>query len=65
MSTICFWNNLLHCVKTLGAFSVGVNACTGMSCLFRKDLIENAGGLAPLGQYLSEDYILSRTISQA
>ena len=51
--------------STLGAFSVGVNACTGMSCLFRKDLIENAGGLAPLGQYLSEDYILSRTISQA
>ncbi|XP_063397093.1 ceramide glucosyltransferase-like [Mytilus trossulus] len=51
--------------STLGGFATGINACTGMSCLFRREPVDKAGGLAPLGQYLSEDYILNHTITQA
>lgn len=50
--------------STLGAFATGINACTGMSCLFRREPVDKAGGLAPLGQYLSEDYVLNHTITQ-
>lgn len=46
----------------LSANSVGINCSTGMSCLFRKDILEKSGGLAPLGKYLAEDYFISENI---
>lgn len=50
--------------NALSANSVGINCSTGMSCLFRKDLIEDAGGLAQFGKYLAEDYFISKVISE-
>jgi len=34
-----------------------------MSCLFRKDVLEDAGGFAYLGKYLAEDYYLAKLFS--
>ncbi len=42
----------------------GVNCMTGMSCLFRKHVLDEAGGLANLGQYLAEDFYLGQAFHQ-
>lgn len=49
-----------HSKIYLLADMVGVNCMTGMSCLFRKHVVESAGGLKSLAPYLAEDYYLSQ-----
>ena len=44
----------------LAADCLGVNCMTGMSCLFRKAVLNEAGGLESLGTYLAEDYYLAQ-----
>lgn len=39
---------------------LGINCITGMSCLFRRSVLDEAGGLKALGQYLAEDYYLGK-----
>lgn len=38
----------------------GFNCTTGMSCLFLKSVVDEAGGLRLLGQYLAEDFFLAQ-----
>ncbi|KAL5017585.1 hypothetical protein ScPMuIL_007174 [Solemya velum] len=49
-----------HAKMYLVSDCLGINCCTGMSCLIRKDVLEKAGGLRQFGQYLAEDYFLSQ-----
>jgi ceramide glucosyltransferase len=44
----------------LSADLLGINCVTGMSCLFRKDILEDAGGFSYLGKFLAEDYYLGK-----
>lgn len=46
----------------LTANFLGINCASGMSTLFRKDIIEEAGGLAHFGKYLAEDYMLAQAV---
>jgi ceramide glucosyltransferase len=36
-----------------------INCATGMSCLMRKNIIDEAGGLKHFAQYLAEDFFLA------
>ena len=49
-----------HAKMYLNADFLGINCVTGMSCLFRKNIVEEAGGLRALGEYLAEDYYLGQ-----
>lgn len=49
-----------HAKMYLSADLFGINCVTGMSCLFRKDILEGAGGFTYLGKYLAEDYYLGK-----
>lgn len=51
-----------HAKMYLTANVLGINCASGMSTMFRKDLIEDAGGLAHFGKYLAEDYFLAQTV---
>ncbi|ESO97458.1 hypothetical protein LOTGIDRAFT_214304 [Lottia gigantea] len=46
----------------LSANAVGVNCSTGMSMIFKKDVLEVAGGLQEFGKYLAEDYFIAQAI---
>lgn len=39
---------------------LGINSTTGMSCLFRKDVMDEHGGLKEFGVYLAEDYFIAQ-----
>jgi ceramide glucosyltransferase len=39
---------------------VGINCVTGMSCLMRKSVIDQLGGLQKFGNYIAEDYFLAK-----
>ena len=49
-----------HSKMYLLADMIGINCMTGMSCLFRKHVVDAAGGLKALAPYLAEDYYLSQ-----
>lgn len=49
-----------HAKMYLSADLLGINCVTGMSCLFRKDVLEDAGGFVYLGKFLAEDYYLGK-----
>ncbi|XP_046356915.1 ceramide glucosyltransferase-like [Haliotis cracherodii] len=49
-----------HAKMYLCANGLGINCTTGMSCLFRKEVLEEAGGMNHLGQYLAEDYMMAQ-----
>ena len=44
----------------LSANFIGINCTTGMSCLFIKNVIDEAGGLKNVGSFLGEDYQLAQ-----
>ncbi|XP_025102977.1 ceramide glucosyltransferase-like [Pomacea canaliculata] len=50
--------------STLNAAAMGFTCATGMSCLFRRDVLDQAGGLAPYGKYLAEDYFMAKAIRE-
>ncbi|KAK3091111.1 hypothetical protein FSP39_017199 [Pinctada imbricata] len=50
-----------HAKMYLTANFYGINCATGMSCLMRKNVIEEEGGLQHFAQYLAEDYFLAET----
>lgn len=49
-----------HAKMYLNADLLGINCVTGMSCLFRRSVVEEAGGFAYLGRFLAEDYYLGK-----
>ncbi|KAJ8306131.1 hypothetical protein KUTeg_016676 [Tegillarca granosa] len=49
-----------HAKMYVCANVIGINCATGMSCLMRKPVIEEAGGLIKFTQYLAEDYFLAQ-----
>ncbi|PAA81268.1 hypothetical protein BOX15_Mlig000241g1 [Macrostomum lignano] len=52
-----------HAKVYITANLVGINCTTGMSCLFRKSILDPLpGGLAYFGRYLAEDFFLSQYV---
>jgi len=51
-----------HGKMYLTANFLGINCASGMSTMFRKEIIEDAGGLAEFGKYLAEDYLLAQAV---
>lgn len=41
----------------------GFKCVTGMSCLMRKDVLDQAGGLIAFAQYIAEDYFMAKAIA--
>ncbi|XP_034145930.1 LOW QUALITY PROTEIN: ceramide glucosyltransferase [Esox lucius] len=41
----------------------GIKCVTGMSCLMRKDVLDQAGGLIAFAQYIAEDYFMAKAIA--
>ncbi|KAH8309383.1 ceramide glucosyltransferase [Drosophila kikkawai] len=48
----------------LSADVLGINCHTGMSCLLRKAVIDQLGGLRAFGCYLAEDFFIARDITR-
>lgn len=46
----------------MSANLVGQNCLTGMSCLIKKGIIDDIGGLEALAVYLAEDFFMGKTI---
>ncbi|XP_074643666.1 ceramide glucosyltransferase-like isoform X2 [Tubulanus polymorphus] len=49
-----------HAKLYLALNLAGINCTTGMSCLFRKDVMDEVGGLATFGKYLAEDFFFAK-----
>jgi ceramide glucosyltransferase len=49
-----------QCRMYLAINLLGINCVTGMSCLMRKKVIDEAGGLQAFGNYIAEDYFLAQ-----
>uniref|UniRef100_A0A4W3I362 ceramide glucosyltransferase n=1 Tax=Callorhinchus milii TaxID=7868 RepID=A0A4W3I362_CALMI len=47
----------------ISANVTGFKCVTGMSCLMRKDVLDQAGGLIAFAQYIAEDYFMSKAIA--
>ena len=49
-----------HSKMYLNANFLGINCMTGMSCLFRREVLDEVGGLAVLSSTLAEDFYLGQ-----
>ena len=49
-----------QCRMYLAINLLGINCVTGMSCLMRKKVIDEAGGLQAFGNYIAEDYFFAQ-----
>lgn len=47
----------------LSADLLGINCHTGMSCLMRKNVLEEVGGLRAFGCYLAEDFFMAKAFT--
>lgn len=56
------WFGGAHARVYMSANAFGINCMTSMSCIFRKKILDDEGGLATLGSYLGEDYFLAQLI---
>lgn len=48
----------------LSADALGINCHTGMSCLLRKKVIDQLGGLRAFGCYLAEDFFIAKRVTE-
>ena len=46
----------------ISANLIGQNCLTGMSCMIKKGILEDIGGLEALAVYLAEDFFMGKTI---
>ncbi|BFZ18636.1 hypothetical protein BsWGS_21675 [Bradybaena similaris] len=46
----------------LSANALNINCSTGMSCLLRRDVLEDVGGLQAFSKYLAEDHFIAQAI---
>jgi ceramide glucosyltransferase len=44
---------------------IGATCLTGMSFLFRKEVLDSVGGIKEFGRYLAEDFFLAKSITDA
>ncbi|MGH0180559.1 UNVERIFIED_CONTAM: hypothetical protein FKN15_016718 [Acipenser sinensis] len=52
-----------HPRSYISANVTGIKCVTGMSCLMRKDVLDQAGGLIAFAQYIAEDYFMAKAIA--
>ncbi|NXX94365.1 CEGT glucosyltransferase, partial [Centropus bengalensis] len=65
-SLVLFWQvyfGTSHPRSYISANLTGFKCVTGMSCLMRKDVLEQAGGLIAFAQYIAEDYFMAKAIA--
>ncbi|XP_061433426.1 ceramide glucosyltransferase-like [Lethenteron reissneri] len=53
-----------HARSYVAAHAVGVKCVTGMSCLLRRAVLQQAGGLAAFSPYLAEDYFIADAVAR-
>ncbi|XP_061656657.1 ceramide glucosyltransferase isoform X2 [Syngnathoides biaculeatus] len=54
-----------HPRSYISANVMGIKCVTGMSCLMRKDVLDQAGGLVAFAQYIAEDYFMAKAIADS
>ncbi|CAJ0947129.1 unnamed protein product [Ranitomeya imitator] len=52
-----------HPRSYISANVTGFKCVTGMSCLMRKEILDQAGGLIAFAQYIAEDYFMAKAIA--
>ncbi|KAM4708168.1 ceramide glucosyltransferase [Discoglossus pictus] len=52
-----------HPRSYISANVTGFKCVTGMSCLMRKEVLDQAGGLIAFAQYIAEDYFMAKAIA--